>query len=717
MPDSAVRCEGFSLRHYALRPPGAHRLAHAVHRGSVFGGREDLRPISLPRMNSDSDPILIPRIFHTIWLGRKPLPDHLQAWGESWLHHHPGWEHRHWTDNNLPSLRNAQQFADATSMAQKADILRYEVVAQFGGVYIDTDFECFANIEPLLEGVRAFTGLEQPARPAIGILGSVPEHPLFEKVLEMIPQRWPYRGNILWETGPSFFACALREWAGEEPEVEDVEVGDTGKSVAVAMPDGVLLFQPWVFYPYYFNETWVPEAHPDAFAAHHWEGSWKKEHGGAHAAVPLPETPDGPKEGSAEIFDTIYREGRWAEGGAAPLSGPGSSAKRCEPLCRWIDELRPASTLDLGCGDFTWSETSRWIRERKGRYEGWDASMEIVRKNWERFPDFDFSVMDFCAGPVAVRADLILVKDVACLLNDFQVCRLLDNLDRSEWQWLVLSHHPEASNAHRVLDHYCFSRINLYEGPFSLPAATSTFKNDKCVELAVYRRSDWPDNPTWAPPPCPRWKAFVIGLRRYAERWAGALKRVKQAGDNFEMVCGVDAKAMKPEALVRADYGWPLSPGEIGCYLAHVEVLRRIVDYDLDFGVVLEDDFQWIGNGARRLDDLMRWLPSGADHVQLHSFKEHFYPCYKAIERVGLFNRVSPTNVLTVGYIISRRLAAHMLEFHSQPDMPIDHRYVEFSFDKSFMFFDLERGIVDVDWSSGSTIEWRGDAAPPELAL
>src|SRR5688572_30025403 len=94
----------------------------------------------------------IPRTFHRIWLGGG-MPQQYELYGESWLHWHPQWRMITWTENNLPPLQNQRQFDDAGIWAQKADIARYEILYRYGGVYIDTDFECLQNIEDLLEGI------------------------------------------------------------------------------------------------------------------------------------------------------------------------------------------------------------------------------------------------------------------------------------------------------------------------------------------------------------------------------------------------------------------------------------------------------------------------------------------------------------------------------------------------------------------------------------
>lgn len=52
----------------------------------------------------------------------------------------------------------------------KADILRYELLYFFGGIYIDTDFLCIKNIDKLLNNYDGITGNESDLYCAIGIL-------------------------------------------------------------------------------------------------------------------------------------------------------------------------------------------------------------------------------------------------------------------------------------------------------------------------------------------------------------------------------------------------------------------------------------------------------------------------------------------------------------------------------------------------------------------
>ncbi len=123
--------------------------------------------------------ILIPKLFHQIWLGDKPIPDSFKQWSGRWLALNGGWPHGAVDRRSSPRSHQQKQFDAADKMAAKSDILRYEVIARHGGIYIDSDFEPLRPIEELLVGVNCFYGDERPDTPCNAILGCVKEDPLF----------------------------------------------------------------------------------------------------------------------------------------------------------------------------------------------------------------------------------------------------------------------------------------------------------------------------------------------------------------------------------------------------------------------------------------------------------------------------------------------------------------------------------------------------------
>ncbi|MDD5469441.1 MAG: glycosyltransferase [Candidatus Peribacteraceae bacterium] len=202
----------------------------------------------------------IPRIFHFIWLGSDPMPPPAAGYIEGWRRLHPDWEVRMWTDDTIPWMRSHPFFDAEKNVVVRADILRYEILARYGGVYLDVDMECVKNIDDLLCGRRCFLGYQDERIVCNAVIGAVPMHQLLLK----ITQHLRTRKNTFRFTPDVFSGPILvtRMLAG--------------------VPD-VTLFATSVFYPFHYNrKRKEPEGMTDrTHAIHHWDGSWIPKTGGA----------------------------------------------------------------------------------------------------------------------------------------------------------------------------------------------------------------------------------------------------------------------------------------------------------------------------------------------------------------------------------------------------------------------------------------------------
>jgi mannosyltransferase OCH1-like enzyme len=159
--------------------------------------------------------VRMPRIFHQIWLGPNPLPKAFAAYQQSWLRHHPDWELRLWTEGNLPKpLRRPEAAERLRIPAERANILRLEVVWRFGGVYVDTDLECLRSIEPLIEDTDFFTVLRGSGVADNYFFGAVPGHPILDRGLDEIKPRKSY-GHSKERTGPRFLNALIADHRDE----------------------------------------------------------------------------------------------------------------------------------------------------------------------------------------------------------------------------------------------------------------------------------------------------------------------------------------------------------------------------------------------------------------------------------------------------------------------------------------------------------------------
>ena len=49
--------------------------------------------------------MIIPRIFHQIWLSRQPMPPEFTEWRKTWETINPNWTLKTWNEDNLPPSR------------------------------------------------------------------------------------------------------------------------------------------------------------------------------------------------------------------------------------------------------------------------------------------------------------------------------------------------------------------------------------------------------------------------------------------------------------------------------------------------------------------------------------------------------------------------------------------------------------------------------------
>lgn len=202
---------------------------------------------------------MIPKIIHQIWVGGKPLPDEYACYAETWKRHFPDWEYRLWTDNDDYSwMRNEEGFRTASTLSGRSDWLRHELMVEFGGMYIDTDFECLRNFESLIANVPAWSASESAGVISVGIMGAEQGHPAFRYAVEHLPE-WVAanpKANPALQTGPGFFTALIARYHR-----------NGGPRLKVYGPD--------LFYPYsYYEKHRKGEAFPNAVAVHHWAASW-----------------------------------------------------------------------------------------------------------------------------------------------------------------------------------------------------------------------------------------------------------------------------------------------------------------------------------------------------------------------------------------------------------------------------------------------------------
>ena len=114
-----------------------------------------------PSNCTPSTTLKIPKIIHQIWIG-KSVPEEFNHYQFSWRAHHPDWEYRLWTQADITNLHmhNESLARESRSPAEISDLMRYEILYQYGGVYVDFDFQCLKSLEPLHYLYDFYTGIQ-----------------------------------------------------------------------------------------------------------------------------------------------------------------------------------------------------------------------------------------------------------------------------------------------------------------------------------------------------------------------------------------------------------------------------------------------------------------------------------------------------------------------------------------------------------------------------
>jgi mannosyltransferase OCH1-like enzyme len=151
------------------------------------------------------------------------MPEEYVRLGQTWKRNHPDWEHHLWAETNLPTdFERHEVYELLRRPAERADILRLELLHRLGGVYVDADMESLQPIDPLLDGVSCFLGALDSGRVSNAVIGAVPGHPLLARAIAELRPRTTFGPVDREGTGPLLIERLRHEFSDVtvfEPEV------------------------------------------------------------------------------------------------------------------------------------------------------------------------------------------------------------------------------------------------------------------------------------------------------------------------------------------------------------------------------------------------------------------------------------------------------------------------------------------------------------------
>lgn len=122
---------------------------------------------------------MIPHIIHYCWFGGAPMPSLAEECIASWKEHMPRWKYMRWDESTF-SIADAplyvRQAYEAKKYAFVSDYVRLWALEQYGGLYMDVDFEVFRPFDELMEKYIAFAGYEGSKHNPVmqGVIASEP---------------------------------------------------------------------------------------------------------------------------------------------------------------------------------------------------------------------------------------------------------------------------------------------------------------------------------------------------------------------------------------------------------------------------------------------------------------------------------------------------------------------------------------------------------------
>lgn len=132
---------------------------------------------------------MIPKIIHQVWSKDSPIQPPIKLMS-SWRQKNPDYNYHLWSEENVSGLYCQQQLDWTKRLCKRSDIIRLEMLYQYGGIYADCDFLCLKPFDDLLDS-PFFSGYQTVYKKGGGVLcnalmGAEPHSPIIKAMLDEI---------------------------------------------------------------------------------------------------------------------------------------------------------------------------------------------------------------------------------------------------------------------------------------------------------------------------------------------------------------------------------------------------------------------------------------------------------------------------------------------------------------------------------------------------
>ena len=170
----------------------------------------------------------IPKIIHQLWIGPKPRPSKFM---QTWKDKHPDFEYIMWNEEEIKKrelqLMCINRINEIEEINGKADIIRWEILYHYGGLFLDADSICIEPFNELIEKNKPFAGYEneniRQGLVATGTMAFTKNHPLPGLAIQWMMQNEVSRAKtkkMAWQTvGPGLLTGLLNSGNFKDVEI------------------------------------------------------------------------------------------------------------------------------------------------------------------------------------------------------------------------------------------------------------------------------------------------------------------------------------------------------------------------------------------------------------------------------------------------------------------------------------------------------------------
>jgi mannosyltransferase OCH1-like enzyme len=193
---------------------------------------------------------MIPKKIHYIWLGGE-IPKKVQEVIEHNSQFFKEYEVKVWSEENMPPLNAfAQRAYNEKRWAFVSDYLRFYILYQEGGIYLDTDMQVLKALDELLEH-QLFSGWDRRGEYIYaGIIGTEEKSDYIESIIKS----YNSIEEGIYPTSPQIMTEVYRDYKHKEE---------------------LKLFESQYFYPLLDGEVETEARLKDAYTNHLWFESWR----------------------------------------------------------------------------------------------------------------------------------------------------------------------------------------------------------------------------------------------------------------------------------------------------------------------------------------------------------------------------------------------------------------------------------------------------------